>query len=68
MLEAAGALETIAESNQLFSTVSMLVQLSNQPHKVSFRDCVIFAFISNNDIWRHFTLRFISNLLNNDKY
>jgi hypothetical protein len=35
MVEAAGALETIAESNQLFSTVSMLVQLSNQPHKVS---------------------------------
>ena len=68
MVEAAGALETIAESNQLFSTVSMLVQLSNQPHMISFRDYVIFAFISNNDIWRHFMLRFISNLLNNDKY
>jgi hypothetical protein len=37
MVEAAGALETIAESNQLFSTVSMLVQLGNQPHKTSFR-------------------------------
>jgi hypothetical protein len=36
MAEAAGVLETIAESNQLFSTVSMLVQLSNQPHMALF--------------------------------
>ena len=44
MLEAAGTLETIAESNQLFSTVSMLVQLSNQSRMISF---AVVDFISN---------------------
>ena len=49
MVEAAGALETIAESNQLFSTVSMLVQLSNQPHEGSFAVVDFISNLLNND-------------------
>jgi hypothetical protein len=49
MLEAAGALETIAESNQLFSTVSMLVQLSNQSRMISFAVVDFISNLLNND-------------------